>query len=115
MFALASCKDGLVRDHMDDMGYPTSWNLKFRRNLYDWEILEAEALLRKFCMEVLGGPSDTDKRIWKCNSKGTFFVKSFLLALEEDPPQFEVWKFFWKSPYLQSLISFYGWLIGANC
>lgn len=109
MFALATCKDGSIRDHVDDLLSPNSWNLKLRRNLFDWEIQEAGALLCRLSLAVKGSPNAADKKIWIANNKGAFSVSSFVKALEEDGTQFGVWKFFWKSP-LPSKSCFFLWL-----
>lgn len=57
-----------------------SWNLKFKRDLYDWEVNLLAPLVSKLEI-VFISHSFPNKRVWTLESSGLFSCKSFFKAL----------------------------------
>lgn len=109
IYNLTNLKEGMVRQHMEEQARYTGWDLKLRRNLNEWEIEEMASLLYKLEKVKLGSETEEDRRVWSKSLKGVFSVCSYYKSLEEDSPQFTLWRFLWRSP-VPTKVSFFVWL-----
>lgn len=110
MYSPASYKYGSVSQHLGDHLVSHFWDQKLRRCLNDWVMGEANALLLRLSLVVMGNACEMDRRIWSNSSSGVFSVNSLFKTLEDGgSPRFGCWKFVWRSP-IPSRVCFFLWL-----
>lgn len=65
-------------------GSSLSWNLRFTRDLFEWEVSLVGSLV-DLLSSVYISDSDKDSRVWSLFSNGSFSSKSFYHVLSEEP------------------------------
>ena len=94
LFRVAKFPKGSIYDHWDLI--TNSWNLTFRRQLKDEEILEFQQLL--FHLENSRVNNNIDSRVWSLEASGRYSVKLLAKYLNSSIPiDKELYQGIWKS------------------
>ena len=92
LFALSDSKEAWVAYLWEQRGKGGSWNIRFVKNLNDWELVVMEQFLLKLQGQTMKREKE-DTVVWKGDSKG---VRAFPFPL----------KIIWKS-WIPSNVSFF--------
>lgn len=99
LFGIASHPNSSIAQHRDG----NSWNLRLRRDLYDWEIEDLLTML-KHLEDCTTDDHARDKLKWSYNNNGLDTVKATYAYMSSNKMMIDIlpWKLVWKPNSLQT-------------
>ena len=96
LFSIAANKEAVVAEYMQISHGNLHWEVKFVRNLQDWELNSLVSFLDRLYSVSLND-SGMDQMCWQRDSKTEFSVHSYYLCLNVSTFVKFPWKGVWKS------------------